>query len=107
MIDAEAADAIIEQYQKHGWILRRALLSAEGKQMLADKIGSGVSIVDSDVDAFWFSRQSNPKTEAWELRRLTGLPFALIAVLSTDADAEEIESTLDQVVDELREKTMA
>ena len=106
MIDAEAVGAIIEQYQKHGWILRRALLSSEGKKMLAGMTGIA-SIIDSDVEAFWFSRQSNPKTEAWELRRLTGLPFALIAVLSTDADTEEFESTLDQVADEMREKTMA
>ena len=105
MIDAEAVAAIIEQYQKHGWILRRALLSPEGKKALAGTIDA--PIIDSDVDAFWFSRKSNPKTEAWELRRLTGSPFALIAVLSTDADTEVIESTLEQVVDEMREKTMA
>jgi len=106
MIDAQAVAETIKQYEKHGWTLRRALLSAEGKDLLSGTLGP-IDMTDSDLDALWFSRCSNPRTEAWELRRLTGLPFALIAVVPADASSEELESTLDQVVMDMRERRMA
>ena len=106
MIDAAAVGAIISEYEKHGWIPRRALLSDEGKRAFAEAVGS-VEIFDADIDAVWFSRMSKPDTEAWELRRLSGLPFALIAVVSTTSEPEEVESTLSQVVEEMRERTIA
>ena len=62
------------------------------------------TIVDSDLDALWFSRRSKPDSEAWELRRLSALPYALVAVVSIPIDDDELESTLDQVVAEMREK---
>ena len=106
MIEASAVDQIIEQYEKHGWKLRRALLSSEGKSALPD-IAETAAVEDSDLDALWFSRQSQPDREAWELRRLTGLPFALIAVIPIEAESDEVDETLSQVVDEMRAKTIA
>jgi hypothetical protein len=106
MIDANAVPEIIKQYEKHGWTLRRALLSEEGRNAVGDSLGD-IDISPSDLDALWFSRRSNPDSEAWELRRLAGLPFALVAVVSSDASSEEVESTLDQVVDDMRERRMA
>jgi hypothetical protein len=106
MIDATAVGEIIAQYEKHGWTPRRALLSNEGKSAFSHVIGP-IEVFDSEIDAIWFSRISNPDTEAWELRRLSGLPFALIAVVSSTADSEEVESTLSQVVEEMRERTIA
>lgn len=106
MIDAAAVGEIIAQYETHGWKPRRALLSNAGKSAFAQVVGP-IDVFDSDIDAIWFSRMSNPDTEAWELRRLSGLPFALIAVVSTTADTEEVESTLSQVVEEMRERTIA
>jgi hypothetical protein len=106
MIDAAAVGEIIAQYEKHGWTFRRALLSPDGKKVLRDAFASDRTF-DSDFDAIWFSRKSNPESEAWELRRLTSLPFALIAVVPTPVDDEELESTLAQVVDEMRERTIA
>ena len=106
MIDANAVAEIVEQYEKHGWTLRRALLSQEGRSALPNALAE-VDIYDSDLDALWFSRRSNPESEAWELRRLSGLPFALIAVVPNGASAEELESTLDQVVEDMRERRMA
>ena len=105
MIDPINVDEIIAQYTKHGWILRRALLSAGGRKALVG-LGS-IEIVESDLDALWFSRRSKTESEAWELRRLTGSPFALVAVIPTDASEEDVASTLDQVVEEMREKTIA
>ena len=106
MIDANAVGEIIEQYEKHGWILRRALLSQAGRSDLPNMFAE-VEILDSDIDALWFSRRSNPDTEAWELRRLSALPFALVAVVSAGASGDELESTLEQVVDDMRERRIA
>ncbi|HKP69167.1 MAG TPA: hypothetical protein VJV05_07780 [Pyrinomonadaceae bacterium] len=106
MIEPSAVDEIITQYEKHGWTLRRALLSPDGKETLK-QLDASVDVLDSDIDALWFSRRSQPDREAWELRRLTSLPFALIAVITDDTGNDEIEETLSQVVDELRAKTFA
>jgi hypothetical protein len=103
MIDAAAVGEILKQYEKHGWIFRRALLSSEGKKAFGEKFAPE-TIVDSDLDALWFSRKSKPDSEAWELRRLSALPYALVAVVPTPIDDDELESTLDQVVAEMREK---
>lgn len=104
MIDAAAVGEIITLYEKHGWKLRRALLSGDQRSTLEATLNS-VDIVESDLSALWFSRRSKPESEAWELRRLTGSPFALVAVVPADADADEVEATLEQVVEEMRSKS--
>ncbi len=106
MIDRVVVGEIIAQYDKHGWTLRRALLSHEGASILADILGD-VEVKHSDFNALWFSRRSKPESEAWELRRLTVLPFALVAVVSDGTSADEVEATLSQVVEEMRSKTIA
>lgn len=106
MIDDAAIGEVIAQYEKHGWKLRRALLSDAAD---ADSIhfDEGVDVVRSDMNALWFSRRSHPDTEAWELRRLSGLPFALIAVVPGNAPTSEIEEALAQVERDMRERTNA
>lgn len=106
MIGASAVAEIIAEYEKHGWALRRALLSPESQTMLANIVAS-VPVEEEDFDALWFARQSKPDRTAWELRRLSALPFALVAVVLTTATEDEVEQTLSQVVDEMREKTIA
>jgi hypothetical protein len=106
MTDSAIVGEIIAQYKKHGWIPRRALLSDASKGLLLKSLIE-VEIEFSDIDALWFSRRSNPGSEAWELRRLTGAPFALIAIISSEMSPDEIEATLEQVADEMRGKTIA
>ena len=106
MIEASAVAEIVAQYEKHGWTLRRALLSPESREAFASLVEK-VNVDGSDIDAFWFSRQSKPDQIAWELRRLSALPFALVAVVSATATEDEVEQTLTQVVDEMRAKTIA
>ena len=106
MIDAAVVGEIIAQYEKHGWKLRRALVSKAPKSTLAYFDGA-VAIVDSDLDARWFSRKSKPESEAWELRRLIGTPFALVTVVPTDATADELEASLAQIETDMRERTIA
>ena len=106
MPDSTVVEETIKQYEKHGWKLRRALVSESGGAAVRAVAGD-IEIMPADLDALWFSRKSKPESEAWELRRLTGSPFALVAVVSASADEEEVEATLSQVVDEMRSKTMA
>lgn len=106
MTDPVTVGEIIAQYAKHGWIVRRALLSNESKSVLMGILGD-IEVEFSDFDALWFSRRSQPANEAWELRRLSGSPFALVAVVPADASFEEREMTLSQVADEMSSKTIA
>lgn len=103
MIDEESIVAILQMYAKHGWILRRVLLSAAGVNALlrsSVKIFGDVEIHESRLDALWFSRRSRPNDETWELRRLSENPFALVAVIS-DAESESRESVLKDVEDRM------
>jgi hypothetical protein len=106
MTDPATVGEIIKQYEKHGWTLRRALLSEDSRVPLADLLGE-IEITSSDLEALWFSRRSKPESESWELRRLTGSPFALVAVIPSNAGEDEVESTLAQVADDMRDRTFA
>jgi len=106
MIDAEAVGEVIAQYEKHGWKLRRALLSPEARNVFVN-FDVGVEVIEADLDALWFSRQSQPENEAWELRRLSNMPFALVTVVPTDADSDELEVSLAQIESEMLERTIA
>jgi hypothetical protein len=93
MIDARSAHQVIEQYEKHGWVLRRALFSAE-LSAAAVELLAGIPTQQSAIDALWFSRRSQPTCEAWELRRLSGSPFALVEVIEDGTDPDTFEAIL-------------
>lgn len=86
---------VIELYEKHGWTPRRALVTAAAE--LYDGILDTKFVKTSPIDALWFSRVSKPGTETWELRRLTGSPFALVAVFDDDHDEDERETLLAEI----------
>ncbi len=92
MIDAATIEEIIALYAKHGWTLRRVLLSEPLRKSLstgAGRIFANAEIVDSVLDAAWFSRSSRPDCTAWEIRHLSQTPFALVAVIDDGTDAEQ------------------
>ena len=92
MIDARQIQAILAQYEKHGWILRRVLLCPATAESLADSLENlfgATPVVSGETDAVWFSRKSETGNEAWELRGLSQTPFALIEVFE-DADDETV-----------------
>lgn len=96
MIKAQTIAEIISLYKKHGWILRRVLLSDALKNNLKDSLGKlfgKTEIISSGIDGAWFSRVSK-NGEAWELRRLSDAPFALVEVFETDLDEVSRENTL-------------
>jgi len=106
MIDTDAIREVLATYQKHGWILRRVLLSPGLKKQVADESRTmfpNAEIVDSDLDAAWFSRQSRKESVAWELRRLGPLPFALVEVVDADLPAEDLENVLSDAEERLRQ----
>ena len=76
MIDAAEVDAIVEQYSKHGWTVRCVLVTTGSAEELGSRFVN-FEIRPSEIDAIWFSR-INGSSETWELRRLTGSPFALL-----------------------------
>lgn len=96
MINAEQIQEILTQYEKHGWNLSRVLLSAPTKKNLfasLEKLFGDVEIVSSETDAIWFFRRSAKGGEAWELRRLSEVPFALFEMFDDEDDEEIREET--------------
>jgi len=98
-----AIEAIIAQYEKHGWKLRRALLSPEGKTALT-RFEEGIKVHDSEIDALWFSRPSHEQREAWELRLISENPFALFETFEPDETEEDREDLRHEMEARLREK---
>jgi len=104
MIDACSIRELLETYEKHGWILRRVLLSAALSKELGNETSGlfvNVPINDSDIDAAWFSRPPNPGGVAWELRYLGDIPYALLERL--DENAPEFDEQLAAVESQLRD----
>lgn len=102
MIDPETAKALIEQYAKHGWELRRVLLTKAARTALGgslNEIFGTAEIWPSENDALWFTRRSQPGFESWELRRLSSSPYALVDVIPDDSDPETREMRL-RVIEE-------
>ncbi|MEO7539989.1 MAG: hypothetical protein ABIV21_08165 [Pyrinomonadaceae bacterium] len=81
MIDPDSIAEIIATYTKHGWILRRVLLSGEARAVLGasiDRLFRNIPVTDSAIDAAWFSRQPTGSSVAWEIRYFGSMPFALL-----------------------------
>lgn len=91
MISERQIQEILTQYKKHGWILRRVLISAETKNNLSESLFDDAEIYVSPINAFWFSRLTKEGREAWELRHLASSPFALVEVFEADDDEEARE----------------
>lgn len=95
-IKADEIQAIISLYEKHGWVLRRILLTEVLRKSLGDSL-TGLfgqnEIVNADIDAAWFSRPSGHDKEAWELRRLSQTPYALFEVFDSTDEEETRDAT--------------
>lgn len=94
MMTPEQFREIVATYGKHGWMLRRVLLSAETRKRLT-AIPADVDIIDSDIDAAWFSRPPKSGTISWEIRSLGATPFALVEFV--DEDSPDFEHVLEAV----------
>jgi hypothetical protein len=104
MIGEEQIKEILAQYKKHGWSLRRVLLSAEASEKLPISLFEQAEIVSSELNAAWFSRRSIGGREAWELRYLETTPFALVEVFEEDDDEEVREEARTEMETRLAEQ---
>ena len=93
MNPSDLIQEIIETYQKHGWQLRRVLLSPETRAQLKPETTSisAAEMVEASVDGLWFSRGSHNQREAWELRLIAESPFALFETFEHDETEEQRE----------------
>ena len=94
-----AFDEIFALYARHGWILRRLLLTRKTSSQIGET-PAGIPVIESDFDAAWFSRPSQTGEYAWEIRNLGPTPFAFVEHL--DDSAPEFEQRLREVQDRLR-----
>jgi len=96
MMTAEQIQAILSLYARHGWKLRRVLLTPALKKTLRDSLAAlfdSAEIIESEIDAVWFSRPSDHEREAWELRRLSPTPYALFELFENE-DEEEVREEI-------------
>lgn len=88
-IDADSINSIIAVYTKHGWTLRRVLLSSGLRSAFTNAaVFDGAEIIDADFDAMWFSRVRNERETAWEIRHISNTAYALVAVVDSEQDDE-------------------
>ena len=107
MTSAQQIQEILAQYRKHGWTLRRVLLCAETLESLTgslENLFGEAQVISFGTDAAWFSRPSGIGREAWELRRLTGVPFALVEVFEDEDDEAVREEARYEIEQRLNEK---
>lgn len=98
-------DEIVGVYQKHGWQLRRVLLTATTRAELRppSELFKTAQVVDSSVDALWFSRPSHQEREAWEIRLLSENPYALFETFERDETEEQREEMRSEMEARLRD----
>lgn len=104
MIGERKVKEILTQYEKHGWSLRRVLLSAEMEGDLPAMLFGRAEIFRSELNALWFSRASFEGRETWELRRLSDTPFALVEVFQTSYDEAAREAARNAMQTRLAEQ---
>ncbi|MDQ2747530.1 MAG: hypothetical protein M3T96_09740 [Acidobacteriota bacterium] len=104
MTDARQAEEILKQYAKHGWILRRVLLSAPTIEKLPAAVFGQTDVIAADFDALWFARSAANGGEAWELRHLSAIPFALVEVFDEDDDEETREEMRSELETQMRNR---
>ena len=109
MITVEQIQEILSLYTKHGWNLRRVLISDEFRVNFNEHIQNlfgGAEIVSSPfLNALWFTRASGKTGETWELRHLAETPFALVEVFPNEMNEDEREKIRNEMQTRLVNQT--
>ena len=106
MSTLEQITEILVTYSKHGWRLKRLLLTPEVRASLAEserEIFADATVEDSSINALWFARSSHAGREAWELRLVTETPYALFETFEADEREEDREEVRREMEARLRE----
>jgi hypothetical protein len=109
MNQLERIREVIATYSKHGWQLKRVLLSPESSAEMAKQetsIFGDALTQEASVDALWFARSSHAGREAWELRLLSESPYALFETFEADEEEEDREEVRLEMEARLREHAM-
>ncbi len=101
-------EEVLAQYRRHGWRLARVLarpgtFAASGAEGGGAASYEGAAVVESEVDAMWFSRPSAEGREAWELRLVGDTPYALFELFESDEEEEDREDVRREMEARLRE----
>ena len=98
---------ILATYSRHGWRLKRLLLTREARALLneseQDILADTPEVVDSPINALWFARPSHAGREAWELRLVAETPYALFETFEADEEEAEREEVRQEMEARLRE----
>jgi len=105
MVTDDLAKEIIAMYERHGWTLRRALLTSETRTAIDDSLSNKAAIVDSDFDALWFARPSHAEREAWELRLLAEQQYSLFEAFEADESEEDRDEARLEMENRMRDYT--
>lgn len=104
MTDERQIQEILKQYEKHGWNLRRVLLSAPTAKNLSVESFGEIEVASADFDALWFSRPAANGGETWELRAVSPSPFAMVEVFADDDEEEVREEIRREMETQIKEK---
>lgn len=101
----ELANEILAVYRKHGWQLRRLLLTPPTRAQLKLPVArDDVQLEEATIDAMWFSRASHGGREAWELRLLAEQPYALFETFEKEETEEQREEMRRELEARMRER---
>jgi hypothetical protein len=102
---SQLIEEIVGVYRKHGWQLRRVLLTASVRAQLRSpsELFKTAQVAESTVDALWFSRASHEEREAWELRLVSENPYALFETFEKDETEEQRDEMRSEMEARLRE----
>jgi hypothetical protein len=106
MNQIERLREIVATYQKHGWNLRRVLLTGESRKLWDEAAEESLAaLTTSTIDALWFSRTSHNEREAWELRLVAESPYALFETFENDETEEQRDEARQEMEAIMREYT--
>ncbi len=99
---------ILAVYRKHGWQVRRLLLTPTTRvQLEISAFPNDVKLEDASIDAMWFSRSSHGGREAWELRLLAEQPYALFETFEKDETEEQREERRRELEARMRDRVLS
>ena len=98
---------VIAAYCRHGWEVRRALMTADTLAATSGHIPmfENLPVRESSIDALWFARPSENQREAWELRLVAETPYALFEAFESDETEEQREEVRREREARMREYT--
>jgi hypothetical protein len=92
MKKADLFNELVATYQRHGWVLKGALMPSETRAELSSaqlESLESANVKESTIDALWFSRPSHHYREAWELRLVAETQYALFETFEADETEEQ------------------